>query len=86
MFEIKVINIKRVEGFNSLRGFADIVLNSELTLKGFRILQDANGLWVGFPQTKYEAGGKTRYAPIIEAPEQLKKQTQQVILEAFNEQ
>lgn len=86
MNNVKVVNIKSVEGFDSLKGFADIVLNSELTLKSFRILQDANGLWVGFPQSKYEAGGKTKYAPIIEASEQLRKQIQQVILEAYNEQ
>ena len=83
--EITSVNIKRVEGHGDLVAFADIVINGELTIKGFRVMKSNSKLWVGVPQNKYEVGGKPRYADIVETSEKLKQKIQQAILLAYED-
>ena len=84
MLNIKMLQIKKVDGFESLRAFADISINDgDITIKGLRIIQDEKGLWVGYPQSKYQKNGQTKYSPIVEVSEDIKKHFQQVILEAY---
>lgn len=84
MLNIKVLQIKKVDGFESLRAFADIFINDgDITIKSLRIIQDEKGLWVDYPQSKYQKNGQTKYSPIVEVSEDIKKHFQQVILEAY---
>ena len=84
MLTLEVLHIKRVDGFKGLRAFADISINDgDIIIKGLRILEDEKGLWVGYPQTKYQKDGQTKYAPIVEVSEAVKKHFQEVILEAY---
>ena len=84
MLTIKVLNIKKVDNFDSLRAFVDIAINEgDITIKGLRIIQDEKGLWVGYPQSKYQKNGQTKYAPIIEVSDDIKRHFQQAILEAY---
>jgi DNA-binding cell septation regulator SpoVG len=80
MFQISILKIKAIEGKKQLRAFADVSINSELTINGIRLMDDGKGYWLGLPQTTYESSGKTRYAPIVEASEELKKQLRDEIV------
>lgn len=82
--EITVLNVKRIEGKNQLRAFVDISINEELKIFGLRLMEEPKGFWIGLPQSSYiNKSNQTKYNPIIEVSENLKKQLRDVILAAY---
>ena len=47
--EIKVLKVHRVEGNNRIKAFVDISINDALLIKGLRIVEGKNGLFVSMP-------------------------------------
>jgi stage V sporulation protein G len=47
--EIKVLKIHRIDGDNRIKAFVDIGINDALLIKGLRIVQGKNGLFVSIP-------------------------------------
>ena len=81
--ELRVLNIKKVDSCDKLKAFADVSFEEELTVKGFRVIQDPKGPWVACPQIKYEKAGQVKYTPIVELSSKLQKQVKDKVLEAF---
>jgi len=50
--EIKVQRIMKMENGNSLKAFADITVNDSLLIKGLRVVEGKNGLFVSMPQER----------------------------------
>ena len=48
--EIKVQRIQRMENGNGLKAFADIAVNDSLLIKGLRVIEGKNGLFISLPQ------------------------------------
>lgn len=82
---ITILKLKPIEGKNQLRAFADVCINGELTINGIRLMQDPKGFWVGFPQNTYESKGQTKYAPIINASDDMKRLLREVLTAAYQE-
>ena len=47
--EIKVLKVHRIDGDNRIKAFVDISINDALLIKGLRIVQGKNGLFVSMP-------------------------------------
>ncbi len=53
--EVKVVRLHRFDGDSKLKAFADIALG-DFIVKGFRVCEGKNGLFLGWPQEKSKDG------------------------------
>jgi stage V sporulation protein G len=69
-------------GHISLKGFANVVLNDQLLLRGLRINNSSNGLWVGFPLDPFYTrdGLRTLVVPMTK---QLREHIENCVLEKY---
>lgn len=48
----KVESMRKITGSGHLKAFADVLVNDELVIRGVRLLEGKNGLFVSMPQEK----------------------------------
>ena len=53
--KIEVVNLRRFEN-GKLKAFADVLFDESYVVKGFRIVEGKEGLFVGFPQQNGKDG------------------------------
>jgi stage V sporulation protein G len=68
--------------FTSLKGIADVVLNDQLLLRGLRINDSSNGLWVGFPTDPFYKGDDFR-SLVVPMTKQLREHIENCVLEKY---
>jgi len=78
---IEVARLHRLEGNGQLKAFADVVIN-EVLVKGVRIIEGKNGLFITMPQSQGKDG--KWYATMMLLNENLKEELQEALLEAYN--
>jgi len=78
---IEVARLHRLEGNGMLKAFADVVIN-EVLVKGVRIVEGKNGLFITMPQSQGKDG--KWYATMMLLNENLKEELQEALLEAYN--
>ncbi len=82
--KFKVTRLHKLDGEGSLKAFVDIALNESLLLKGLRIVEGRNGLFVSMPREK---GKDNRwYETVHPMSKQIKAQISQAILSVYNNQ
>ena len=69
--------------FTSLKGFANIVLNDQLLLRGLRINDSSNGLWVGFPTDLDKGEDFVRRVLVVPMTKQLREHIENCVLEKY---
>lgn len=71
-------------GIGHMKGLANIVLNDQLQIRGLRIMEGENGLYVGFPNDPFYKGEELRsvVAPITR---QLREHIENCVLEQYME-
>ncbi len=77
---IEVARLHRVENGSSLKAFADVVIGQVL-VKGVRIVEGKNGLFVGMPKTQGKDGKWYETVKIIN--DEVKQELQSAVLEAY---
>ena len=79
----KVTRLHRIEGESSLKAFVDLALNESLLLKGLRIVQGKNGLFVSMPREK----GKDErwYETVHPLSREIKLKISSIILSAYSD-
>lgn len=78
---IEVARLHRLESNGPLRAFADVVINQVL-LKGLRIVEGKNGMFITMPQSQGKDG--KWYCTAMLLDDGLKEELQNAILEAYN--
>ena len=53
---MKIVRMNKVENFGKLRAFFDLLTGDGFTIKGFKIMEGINGLFVSMPSTKDKDG------------------------------
>ncbi len=80
--KFKITRLHRIEGNTSVKAFVDIALNESLLLKGLRIVEGRNGLFVSMPREK---GKDNRwYETIHPMSRQVKDDIANTVLLAYN--
>lgn len=78
------VEVKRIHLFDSdssLKAFVDVVLGDKVVVRGCRVVQGNNGLFVSFPQTK----SKDKYYSVVGLTnEDDFKSFQSTVLDAYN--
>lgn len=78
--EITEVRVVKQEN-GKLKGFASITLNGEFVVHGFRLVEGANGLFVGMPSNKVGEEFKDTAYPLSK---EFKEQLSEKVLEAYN--
>lgn len=81
---VQVFPFKEGANFGRIKGLAVIVLNEQIQLRGLRIMDGENGLFVGYPNDPFYKGEDYRsiFLPITR---QLREHIENVVLEKYNE-
>jgi stage V sporulation protein G len=81
--KVQAERIFKVDGETELKGFADIRLDSDLIIKGLRIVQGKKGLFVGMPK---ELGKDGRwYDKVTCLNDYIKEQITDAVLNAYGQ-
>ena len=67
--------------WGKVRAFFDILTEEDFTIKGFKVVQGSDGLFVGFPSQKDKEG---EYKDTVYADKTLKQKLNQLALDYYN--
>lgn len=65
-----------------IKGTASVTLNDQLVVRGLRVIDGANGLYVGFPCDPFYSGEEFRYV-VCPITRQLREHIENCILEKY---
>lgn len=54
--DFKVARLHKFDGTSAIKAMCDIAVSDQIVIKGFRIVEGKNGLFVGVPQEKGKNG------------------------------
>jgi len=78
---IEVARLYRFENDGHLKAFADVIINGQVLIKGVRVADGRNGLYVSMPSTQ---GKDSKWYSIIKIlDDELKQELQEVVLAAY---
>ena len=83
MLDIEIANIYRFDGDGSIKALCDIVVSNILLIKGIRIMEGRNGLFVRMP-SKMGKDGKW-YESIRPMSKEIRNALSELVIKAFNE-
>lgn len=66
----------------TLKGYANVVLNDQLILRGLRIKDGLNGLWVAYPVDPFNNGDDFRTI-VVPMTRQLREHIENCVLEKY---
>ena len=76
---MKIENIKK-GSWGKLRAFFDITTDEGFVIKGFKLVEGANGLFVGFPSAK---GADNEYRDTVYANKEVKANVLNMVLDVY---
>ena len=80
--DVKVVRLHRFEGDSKLKAFVDIAIG-DFVIKGFRIVEGKNGLFLGLPREKAKDG--KYYGAFFPVTDEARKNLSDVVLAAYQE-
>ncbi len=82
--DLKVVRLYRLDGDTKIRAFADVAITGLFLIKGLRIVDGKNGLFVGMPREQGKDG--QWYQTVMPLSEEVKNQLNEIVLGAYQEQ
>ena len=83
VLNVKVDKITRIDNGGKLKAFCDLLFGDLFLIRGFRIVDGENGMFVGMPQ---QAGKEGRWFSIFTpATKEIGEYLKEVVLDAYKE-
>lgn len=79
--EISVNRIHKLDGTGAVKAFVSISINDEITIKGLRVLDGKNGLFVTMPTEKGKDG--KWYNTVLPLSVEVRDTIEKIVLEAY---
>ena len=79
--QIEVVRLNRLDGDGTLKAFCDISLFDTLIIKGLKVVNGKNGLFVSMPREQGKDG--KWYDSVRRINREIKKVIENVVLEAY---
>jgi stage V sporulation protein G len=79
---LKVVRLYRFEGDSKIKAFADVAIG-DFIVKGLKVLDGKNGLFLGMPQEKAKDG--KWYNAFYPATKEARQNLSEVVLTAYQE-
>jgi stage V sporulation protein G len=83
MLDIEIANIYRFDGEGALKAFCDIIVSNLMLIKGIRIMEGKNGLFVRMPARAGKDG--KWYESIQPMSKEIRVALNETILKAFSD-
>ncbi|MEW6062005.1 MAG: septation protein SpoVG family protein [Bacteroidota bacterium] len=80
---MKVVNMKQSSGSGSLKAFFDLETAEGITIKGFKIADGKNGLFVGVP-SEQDRNDKTKYWDKVLMSKELKEELTGMAIQEYS--
>ncbi|MBP9211555.1 MAG: septation protein SpoVG family protein [Bacteroidetes bacterium] len=80
---MNVVNMKQFNGSNNLKAFFDVETSEGITIKGFKIADGKNGLFVAAPSDQ-DKNDKKKYWDKVKMPKELKDNLTKMALDKFS--
>ena len=80
---MRVTNLRKYDGDSKLRAFFDVETEEGMVVKGFKIVEGINGLFVGNPSEYSEKDDK--YYDRVFIPKELKDELEQEAIKEYNQ-
>lgn len=79
------VKVYPCQGLNHIKGLATVVLNDQMLIRGLRVMDGENGLYVGYPNDPSYNGEELRYIcqPITR---QFREHIENKVLEKYQEE
>ena len=81
---VQVFPFKEGPSLGHMKGLATIILNDQIQVRGLRVMEGENGLFVGYPIDTFYKGEDYRTV-ILPITRQLREHIEYVVLEKYNE-
>ena len=78
---IEVARLHKLEN-GMVKAFVDVIFNGQLLVKGVRIVEGKNGMFITMPQSQGKDG--KWYCTVMLLDDSLKAELQEVVIEAYN--
>lgn len=82
--DLKVVRLYRYDGDSKAKAFVDVAIG-DYVVKGFRVVQGKDGLFLGMPREKSNKDGKW-YSAFIPVSEEAKQNLTEVVLSAYQQE
>lgn len=82
--DMEVKRLHKLDGDGKLRAFVDLSIADLFLIKGLRIVDGKNGLFVGMPREQGKNG--QWYQTVLPLSEDIKAQLNEIVLQAYQEQ
>ncbi|MDP8216015.1 MAG: SpoVG family protein [Candidatus Kaelpia imicola] len=79
---LEVARLHKLNGDSALKAFADVVISGQMLVKGVRVVEGKDGLFVSMPQNQGKDGKWHEIVSLLD--DELKQALQEAVLEAFN--
>ena len=56
--DVRISPIKQIEGMTHTKALAEIVFNDQLLIRGIRVVEGENGLYISYPYLLYPTAGE----------------------------
>ena len=83
MLDIEIANIYRFDGSGAIKAFCDIIVSNTMLIKGIRIMEGQNGLFIRMPAKRGKDG--KWYESIRPMSKEVRNSLNETIIKAFNE-
>ena len=81
MVKIEVSRILKLDGDGSLKAFVDIAIEDAFVVKGLRVIEGKEGLFVSMPREEVKDG--KWYNTVIPLTREVKDEVERLVLEAY---
>ena len=80
---MKIVRMNKLQqdGNGKLQAFFDVQTNDGITIKGFRLVNGSNGMFISSPDEKGKDG---KYYESVILPKEMKDNLQQMAIDEFN--
>lgn len=82
--DVKVYVFNESANMDQVKGLATIVLNDQLQIRGLRVMEGMNGMYVAYPNDPFYKGEELR-AGVFPMTRQLREHIENCILEKYHE-
>ena len=79
---LEVARLHKLDGDSALKAFADVIVAEQVLVKGVRVVEGKDGLFVSMPQNQGKDG--KWYEAVMLLNDELKEALQETVLEAYN--
>lgn len=84
--DVRISPIKQIEGLTHTKALAEVVFNDQLLIRGIRVVEGENGLYISYPfpihPTTGDDGFKSSVFPITKA---LRDHVEAVVIEKYQD-